>query len=147
MPIAVNCGAPPKGTATVCGLIAIDTNVAAVTVNKVEPVTVPELAFTVAVPAPALVARPLASMLAVEGVFDDHATVPVRSCMLPSVNVPVAVNCCFVPSAIDGSGGVTAMDTSAAAVTVNVAVPVTEPEAAVIFAEPVLTLVAKPGEL
>ena len=39
------------------------------------------------------------------------------------------------------------MDTSAAAVTVNVAVPVTEPEAAVIFAEPVLTLVAKPGEL
>ena len=79
MPIAVNWGAPPKGTATVCGLIAIDTNVAAVTVNKVEPVTVPELAFTVAVPAPALVARPLASMLAVEGVSDDQVAIEVRS--------------------------------------------------------------------
>ena len=128
-------------------MIAIDTNVAAVTINTVEPVTVPELAFTVDVPMPALVARPLASMLAVEVVFDDHATVPVRSCMLPSVNVPVAVNCCFVPSAIDGTGGVTAMDASAAAVTLNVVVPVTGPEVAVIFAEPVLRLVAKPGEL
>ena len=128
-------------------MIAIDTRVAAVTVNTVEPVTVPELAFTVDVPMPALVAAPLASMLAVEVVFDDHATVPVRSCMLPSVNVPVAVNCCFVPSAIDGSGGVTAMDASAAAVTVNVVVPVTEPEVAVILAEPLLKLVAKPGEL
>ena len=67
--------------------------------------------------------------------------------MLPSVNVPVAVNCCFVPSAIDGLGGVTAMDASAAAVTVNVVVPVTEPEVAVIIVEPVLTLVAKPREL
>jgi hypothetical protein len=128
-------------------LIAIDTRVAAVTVNTVEPVTVPELALTVDVPVPALVARPLASMLAVEVVFDDHATVPVRSCMLPSVNVPVAVNCCIVPSAIDGSAGVTAIDASMAAVTVNVVVPVTEPEVAVIFAEPLLKLVAKPGEL
>ena len=75
----MNCGAPPKGTATVCGLIAINTNVAAVTVNTVEPVTVPELALTVDVPMPALVARPLASMLAVEVVSDDQVAVEVRS--------------------------------------------------------------------
>ena len=75
----MNCGAPPKGTATVCGLIAIDTKVAAVTVNMVEPVTVPELAFTVDVPMPALAARPAGSMLAVEVVFDDQVAVEVRS--------------------------------------------------------------------
>ena len=79
MPIAVNGGAPPKGTATVCGLIAIDTNVAAVTINTVEPVTVPELALTVDVPMPALVARPFRSMLAVEVVSDDQVVVEVRS--------------------------------------------------------------------
>ena len=79
MPIAVNCGEPPNGTATVCGLMAIDTKVAAVTINTVEPVTVPELALTVDVPMPALVARPVASMVAVEVVFDDQVAVRVRS--------------------------------------------------------------------
>ena len=75
----MNCGAPPKGTATVCGLIAIDTKVAAVTIITVEPVTVPELALTVDVPMPALVARPVALMLAVEVVSDDQVAVGVRS--------------------------------------------------------------------
>jgi len=50
-----------------------------VTVNTVEPVRVPELALTVAVPRPALVARPLPSMLAVEVVSDDQVAVEVRS--------------------------------------------------------------------
>jgi len=79
VPIAVNCCVVPEGTATVCGSIAIDTNVAAVTVNTVEPVTAPELALTVAVPMPALVARPVASMLAVDVVSDDQVAVEVRS--------------------------------------------------------------------
>ena len=79
MPIAVNWGAPPEGTATVCGLMAIDTKVAAVTINTVEPVTVAELALTVDVPTPALVARPVGSMLAVEVVPDDQVAVEVRS--------------------------------------------------------------------
>ena len=60
-------------------MIAIDTKVAAVTINTVEPVTVPELALTVDVPMPALVARPLGSMLAVDVVSEDQVAVEVRS--------------------------------------------------------------------
>jgi hypothetical protein len=47
-----------------------------------------------------------------------------------SENVPVAVNCCFVPFAIEGFAGVTAMDTSVGDVTVRVVEPLTPPEAA-----------------
>jgi hypothetical protein len=42
----------------------------------------------------------------------------------------VAVNCCVLPLAIDGLAGVTAIDTSVAAVTVNIVLPETLPEVA-----------------
>ena len=60
--------------------------------------------------------------------------------------MPVAANCWFVPSAMEGFAGVTAIETSAAAVTVRVVLAVIEPEAAVIFAEPVPTVVTNPCE-
>jgi hypothetical protein len=50
--------------------------------------------------------------------------------MLPSVNVPVAVNCWVFPSETDGSAGVTARETSAGALTVKVVEPWMEPRAA-----------------
>jgi hypothetical protein len=84
-------------------------------------------------------------MVAVETVSDDHVTVLVRFCVLPSLNVPVAVNACIVPSAIDGVAGVIAIETRAAVVTVSVVVPLTEPEVAVIAAVPCPTLLAKPA--
>ena len=143
----MNCRVVPRGVLAEGGVTAIDTNTAAVTVRTVEPVTVPEVALTVAVPIPALFARPALSIVAVEVMSDDHATVAVRSWVLPSVNLPVAVNCCLVPSAIEGLGGVNAIDASTAAVTVNVVVSVTEPEVARIFAVPVPKPVANPGEL
>ena len=46
-------------------------------------------------------------------------TVCVRSCVVPSVNVPVAVNCCVVPSATVADCGFMAIDTSVAVVTVS----------------------------
>ena len=58
--------------------------------------------------------------------------------------VPVAVNCWVVPRGIDGIAGVTAIETSAAGVTVTRVDPETEPRAAVIFALPKLELVTKP---
>jgi hypothetical protein len=64
--------------------------------------------------------------------------------MLPSVNVPVAVNCWVVPSAIDAAAGVTAIDTNDAAVTVTVVDPLIEPVVAVIVAVPSPTLLASP---
>src|SRR5208282_6636110 len=52
-----------------------------------------------------------------------HIAVLVRFCVLPSLYVPVAVNCCVVPAAIEGFAGVTAIETSVGAVTVSVVEP------------------------
>ena len=60
--------------------------------------------------------------------------------------MPVAVNCFAVPSAMLGLGGSTVMDTSVAAVTVNVVEPEMLPSIAVIVLLPTATGVAKPLE-
>jgi hypothetical protein len=54
------------------------------------------------------------------------------------------VNGCVVPNAIDGVAGVTAIDTSAAEVTVSRVDPLIAPDVAVIVAVPSPTLVANP---
>lgn len=136
VPTAVNCWVAPRGIVAVGGLIAIDTSAAAVTVSSVELLTVPEVALMLAVPLPALCASPAWLIVAVLAMSDDQVVVLVRFCVLPSVNVPVAVNCCVVPSAIDGIAGAIANETSAASVTVTVVVPVTVPEVAVMVAVP-----------
>jgi hypothetical protein len=51
-----------------------------------------------------------------------------------SEKVPVAVNCCVVPFAIEGFAGVTAIDTSVAEVTVKIVEPMTPAEAALVAA-------------
>jgi hypothetical protein len=145
VPVAVNCCVVPIGIVAVGGLIAIDTSAAAVTVSTVDPLTVPEVALTVAVPVPTLCPSPTLLIVAVVGVSEDHVAVLVRFCVLPSLNVPVAVNCCVVPNAIDGVAGVTANDTSTAAVTVSVVDPLTPPTLAVMFALPTPTPLATPG--
>ena len=58
--------------------------------------------------------------------------------------MPVAVNCFVVPTAMLEFAGVTAIETRVAAVTVSEAVPLTDPEVAVIAAVPVPTPVARP---
>ena len=63
-----------------------------------------------AVPTATPWARPVvAPIVAVPGVADAQLTEPVRSAVELSEYVPVAVNCWFVPAAIDGLAGVTAM--------------------------------------
>src|SRR6478672_7568316 len=125
----------------------IDTRDAAVTVSTVDPETVPDAAEMVAVPLAELVASPVLLTVAVPDAFEVHAAVEVRSCELPSVNVPVAVNCCVVPAEIDGLAGMTEIETRAAAVTVRFVLPETEPEAAVIVATPTPTALAKPADV
>ena len=71
------------------------------------------------VPAATEVANPDAAIVAALWLLDDQVEMDVMSFVLLSVYVPVAVNCKFSPRAIVGSTGVTAMDTSLAAVTVN----------------------------
>jgi hypothetical protein len=68
--------------------------------------------------------------------------------VLLSVYVPVAVNCLVCPFAIDGFAGVTAIDTSVAAVTVSVSAGLVTPFSdAVICDVPTPIPVASPAEL
>jgi len=61
--------------------------------------------------------------------------------------VPVALNCCVVPSAIETFAGVTANETRTAGVTLIVVDPLMLPRAALIVLLPVAMLVAKPPTL
>ena len=57
----------------------------------------------------------------------------------------MAVNCWFVPKAIDGLAGVTTIETRAALVTVRVVDPLIVPEVAAIVVVPVPVPVASPA--
>jgi hypothetical protein len=109
----------------------------AFTVSVVDPTTPPLVALIVEVPAFTAVARPAALIVATAVVPDAHVAVLVRSCVELSLNVPIAVNCCVLPSKMEGFAGVTAIDDSTGAVTVSTAVfEVTPPCAAVMFVVP-----------
>ena len=97
-------------------------------------------------PVATLLARPWPLMPAAAAFDELQTTELVMSCVLESLKVPIAVNCFVVPTAMLDPAGVTASETSVALVTVNDAVPLTDPQAAVMVAVPVPVLVAKPVE-
>jgi hypothetical protein len=119
-----------------------------VTVNVVEPLIAPNVACIVVVPKRAIVANPCEPdallIVATLGADELHAAVLVRFCVLPSLYVPVAVNGCVLPTAIEAFAGVTAIDTSTAAVTVSVVEPVMLLIVALMLDSPVFTAVARP---
>src|ERR1700722_15896482 len=119
------------------GVTAMLDRVGPVTVSVVDPMTPAEVAWIVEEPAVRVVAVPGAGVVATAGVSDDQATEPVRFCVLPSLNDPVAVNCCVAFLANVGFAGVTAIDFNVAAATVSVMEPTTLPEVAVISVLPV----------
>jgi hypothetical protein len=123
----------------------MDTSVAVVTVSVVLPTMLPLVAEIVLVPAFSADARPAPVIVAVVSVPDAHVTLPVKFCVELSLYVPVAVNCCVLPAATDGSAGVTAMDTSVAAVTVSVVLPTMLPLVAEIVLVPAFSADAKPA--
>ena len=75
------------------GVTATDTSVAAVTVSVVLPEMEPEVARIVVEPVPTAVARPAVLIVATVPAEELHVAVLVRSCVVPSLNVPVALNC------------------------------------------------------
>src|SRR6202044_2754586 len=147
VPVAVNCCVAPLAIDGFGGVTAIDCSVAAVTVRVVEPLIAPDVALIVEVPTPAPLASPEALIVAVVVVLEDQVTLDVRFCVEPSLNVPVAVNCCVAPLAIDGFGGVTAIDCSVAAVTVRVVEPLIAPDVALIVEVPTPAPLASPEAL
>ena len=93
-----------------------------VTLRLVVLLMTPEEASMVVDPRAMAEAKPAPFMVA--GLSDEvQVTVLVRFCLLPSVKVPVAENCCAVPNEIDVFSGVRAMETSAGAVTVKLVEP------------------------
>jgi hypothetical protein len=104
------------------------------------------VAIIVVVPDDTAVAKPPGLLIvATVGVEEFHVAVAFTFCVLPSEYVPVAVNCCVPPTAMDALAGVTAMLIRLGApVTVNSAVPVMEPEVAVIVDAPTAAPVANP---
>jgi hypothetical protein len=144
VPVAVNCWVCPAGTLIGLGVTAMDCKVAAVTVSVVLPLMAPEVAETVDEPTLAPVARPPAVIVATEVIAETHVTVPVKFCVLLSLKVPVAVNCCVRPFATEGFAGVTAIDCNVATVTVSTVEPVIDPDFALIEDVPVATVVANP---
>ena len=82
-----------------------------VTVNRVDPETLPEVAVMVVDPAPTAVARPVLLIVAVAPMFELHVTEVEISFEELSEYVPVAVNCSDEPAEMLGVAGVTWMDT------------------------------------
>ncbi len=146
VPLAVNLMDVRMEILGLTGLMVIETKCAVDTVSGVEPLTDPKVALMVVLPAATLEARPCALMVAAAALDDVQVTVEVMSWVLLSLKVPVAVNCLVVPTAMLEFAGVTAMETSVAAVTVSDAVPLTPPDVAVMVAVPVPVLLANPME-
>ena len=74
--------------------------------------------------------------VAIVAADEVQVAVLVKFCVLLSLYVPTAVNCCVYPAATDAVPGVTAIDVNTGAVTVNVVEPWIVPEVAVIVAAP-----------
>jgi hypothetical protein len=135
VPVATNCWFVPLRMLGLVGVIAMDTSVAEVTVTIVDPDMLPKFAVIFALPERVAFVRPaLRSMLELSAVDAENpencatsvldatfkastadevqVTVDVRSCVVLSEYVPVAVNCISVSTAIVGLVGVNEMDSS-----------------------------------
>jgi hypothetical protein len=118
-------------------------SVAALTVKLMDPLTEPAVAVIVVEPAAAAVANPEPLIVATDGLLEVQFTAA-NACVLPSLKVPVAVNCWLVPAAMVLSGAETVIETRLADKTFSVAVSETAPTLAVIVVVPADTAVAMP---
>jgi hypothetical protein len=86
----------------------------------------PVFAVMVTTPGDCPIAAPVLLIVATVGSEEDQFTEPLMDCLLPSLNVPIAVNCCPEAGAASADEGVTAMETSVAPLTVVCDEPVVE---------------------
>lgn len=96
-------------------------------------------------PVPTPVASPLVLIVTAAELDEDHVAELVRFCVVPSLNVPVAVNCSLVPLAIEAFAVVIVIDCSVAAVTAKGrAFDVMPFSAAVTLVDPTASPLARP---
>jgi len=135
VPLAVNCWMLPTGAVGFAGLTVMPVKTAVETVSTAELLTTePSVAVIVVEPGASPAARPALLMVAVDGVEEPQLTDVVRTCVLPSLNKPVAVNGRVVPAAMAGLAGATVMAERVAGVTVSSVELLTEPAVAVMVA-------------
>ena len=147
VPVAVNCWLSPTGRLRLAGATAMEDKVAELTVRIVVPETVPEVAVMVGAPAAKAVARPVLLTVATDVFEEFQVTCVVISRLVPSENVPVAVNCWVTPSGtlgILGVTGITTIEIKVPEFTVRIVLPETVPKVAVMVAVPPETAVASP---
>ena len=127
---------------------AIEVRVAEVTVRDTDPVTPSAVALMCAVPAATPVATPLLPdvlLTVAAAVLSDAQTAwDVSVWVVPSLNVPTAVNDSFAAGCNDAPLGATAIELKVAAVTVRIVVSETPPTLAVIVVVPAASADAKP---
>ena len=150
VPVAVNCWIVPREIEGFAGAIAMEESTNCPTLAVAEAETWPSVAEMVTEPSEALVARPadpgelptIAMLVALE----LQVTRLVKFCVVPSLKVPVAMNCWVAPRGMEAEGGLMAMETRTLEVTVNDAVALMLPLNTVIVAAPELNAVAWPCE-
>jgi len=112
VPVAVNCSVVPLAIDGLGPLIVMDCSVAAVIASaKILEVIPPWVAVMLLDPTAAAVSKPPDATVAA-GEEEVQVTEPVRFCVVPSLNVPVAVSCSVVPLAIEEFGALIMMDCS-----------------------------------
>jgi hypothetical protein len=144
VPVAANCSVRPLATLGSVGVTEIDRSVALTTVTELAPATAPSVAVIVDEPVATVDIKPVAEMVATDAFNEVQVTELVRLAIVPSVNVPVAVTCCWNPSGTFGSAGVAIIDMRAAGATVSVVTPVTAPSLALMVVPPEVCAVARP---
>src|SRR5882672_6157865 len=152
MAMARNCCFVPLAIVGSAGVMVIETGWAVVTVSVVLPLIAPLVAEMDVVPKPTGVARPFEpsafEIVATAVVPEVQVTLVERSCVVASLNVPVAKKRRFARRPIDGDVGVTAIETSVAGVeaTVSVVVPLRPTTVAEMTVVPAARAVAWPFE-
>ena len=91
VPVAVNGSVVPSTMLGLAGVTAIEVTTAAVTVSVVVPLTLPAVAVMVDEPVASVEASPVV-IVATARLDEVQVAELVRSCVEPSVKVPVAVN-------------------------------------------------------
>ena len=134
------------GKVAVNGVTAIELNVAAVTVIVAVADLVPLVAVMMEEPTATPVVTPVCKTVTADVVPELQVTVLLISALVPSENVPVAINACKLPTGTDAVKGASAIEVNVALVTVIAAEPVLPLSVAVIEAEPAETPVATPEE-
>ena len=117
----------PFAIEAVAGVTDIEISTGVVTVSVAEAVIKPEVALMFATPKPIPVDDPPVAMVATAVAAELQFTVLVKSCVLPSLYIPVAMNCWLMPFAIDAVAGVIERETKIGALTRTLAELVTDP--------------------